>query len=105
MGKNYTEGSSGNPGYDSAINAVVSFIELHGTADTTIPYVGGLKMDARANATGVPHDLITIPGAEHMPFGNILDPNEPYFLRWLNDLSGFLNLAKAECPSAPMIAV
>jgi len=152
--KGYTEGASGNPGYDSAINAVVSvsgamqdlafcasggsapnynpvgcvvnsvnrppfggdltkemaagdipFIELHGTADTTIPYVSGLKMDAQANATGVPHDFITIPGAGHMPFGNILDPNEPYFLRWLNYLSGSLNLAEAECPSAPSVMV
>lgn len=153
--KNYTEGKSGNPGYDSAINAVLSvsgsmqdvafcasggkapeyhpfgcvvnsvdrfpyggdltkemqpgdipFIEVHGTADTTIPYVGAMKTDAQANATGVPHDFITIPGAGHVPFGNMFDPKEPYFLNWLKFLSGALNLAEAECPKAsPIVTV
>merc|ERR1712232_1268739 len=33
-------------------------ILLHGTKDTTVPYQGSMKMDARANTTGVPHDFI-----------------------------------------------
>lgn len=152
--KGYTEGASGNPGYDSAINAVVSVsgsmqdvafcdkigkapeykpsgcvvnsvnrppfggdltaemaagdvpvILLHGTADTTIPYAGAIKMDVQANATGVPHEFITIPGAGHVPYGDIFNVKEPYFLRWLTYLSGSLNLAQSECPAAASVVV
>jgi acetyl esterase/lipase len=147
--KNYTEGESGNPGYDSAINAVLHVSDgmedlafcasvgkapeykpvgcvvnsvnrggdltyelsagdvpvalLHGTADTTVPYVAAMKMDARATEVGVKHDLITIPGAGHVPYRNIFDEKEPYFLRWLAFLSGSLNLAEAECPSKAVV--
>jgi acetyl esterase/lipase len=147
--KNYTEGESGNPGYDSAINAVlhvsggmqdlafcatpgkapewkpsgcvvnsvnhggdltyelsagdVPVAMLHGTKDTTVPYQAAFKMDAQATKVGVKHDLITIPGAGHVPYGNIFDESEPYFLRWLTFLSGSLNLAEAECPSKAVI--
>lgn len=149
--KGYTDGASGNPDYDSAINAVVSvsgsmqdlafcasigkapdfkpfgcvvnsinrggdltsemttgdvpFVLLHGTSDSTIPYVGAVKMDAQANATGVPHDLITIPGANHVPYGDIFNEQEPYFLRWLHFMSGSLNLAEAECPKSSTVIV
>lgn len=147
--KNYTDGESGNPGQDSAINAVlhvsggmedlafcagagkapdykpwgcvvdsvnrggdltnelsagdVPVAMLHGTSDTTVPYVAAMKMDARATEVGVKHDLITIPGAGHVPYANIFDEAEPYFLRWLTFLSGALNLAEAECPSKAVV--
>jgi acetyl esterase/lipase len=144
--KNYNDGESGNPGYDSAVNAVlhvsgamqdlafcisggkapdytpsgcvvnsinkggdltddisagdVPVAMLHGTADTTVPYISAMKMDARATEVGVKHDLITIPDAGHVPYGDIFNENEPYFKRWLTFLSGSLNLAEAECPSS-----
>jgi len=147
--KNYTDGESGNPGYDSSVNAVlhvsggmmdlafctsagkapdytpggcivnsikrggdltnelsagdVPVAMLHGTGDTTVPYISALKMDARATEVGVKHDLITIPGAGHVPYGDIFNENEPYFKRWLTFLSGSLNLAEAECPSSSVV--
>jgi acetyl esterase/lipase len=144
--KNFTDGESGNPNYDSAINAVlhvsgsmqdlafciapgkapnykptgcvvnsinrggdltddmeagdVPVAIIHGTKDTTVPYICALKMDARANEVGLKHDFITIPGAGHVPYGDIFNENEPYFKRWLTFLSGSLNLAEAECPKS-----
>jgi poly(3-hydroxybutyrate) depolymerase len=141
--KGTTDGASGNAGYDSAINGVLSVsgsmrdlafcatvggppkyqpllcvissppgkdltnelskgdvpvVDLHGTKDTTIPYMAGREMITRAGSVGVTSLLLTIPGAGHVPMGNIMDPKEPYLLQWLNFTSGALNLASAECP-------
>merc|ERR1712232_823294 len=134
--KGYTEGHSGNVGYDSAVSAVLSVsgsmrdlafcatvggppkyqpllcaissppgkdltdelskgdvavADLHGTKDTTIPYMAGKEMTDRATAVGVRNLLVTVPGAGHVPFGNLLDPKEPYLLQWLHFISGALN--------------
>lgn len=139
--KGYSEGESGNPGHDSAINAVIAVsgamrdvafcrrvggapdyrpswcvingedltdqmssgdvpvVMLHGTRDKTIPYVGAMKIDARAKQVGVKHELITIHGGGHVPFGDMFNPSGPYFKRWLTFLSGSLNLAQSECPA------
>jgi acetyl esterase/lipase len=147
--KNFTDGESGNPGYDSSVNAVLhisgamealAFCEtpgeapdyepsgclvdqrqrggdltdemsagdvpaamIHGTKDTIVPYITALKMDARATAVGIKHDFITVPGAGHVPYGDIFNEQEPYFKRWLTFLSGSLNLAEAECPSLSIV--
>jgi len=83
-------------------------VMLHGTVDNIVPYAGALKAYARAQEVGVNLELFTIPGANHVPyndvFNNVPDTitggTEPYFLKWLTQLSGSLNLAEAECPSS-----
>jgi acetyl esterase/lipase len=147
---NYTEGVSGNAGYDSRINSVLSVsgsmrdlafcagvggppgyqpylcvissppgkdltkelvagdipvVDLHGTKDTIIPYKAGKEMIDRAASVGAQGLLLTIPGAGHVPMGNIMDPKEPYLMKWLNFTSGALNLAQAECPSHATLMV
>lgn len=76
----------------------IPIVDLHGTKDTTIPYLAGQEMITRATTVGVTSLLLTIPGAGHVPMHNIMDPKKPYLLQWLNFTSGALNLASAECP-------
>lgn len=38
---------------------------IHGTADTDVPYACSADMDRELTKHGVPHELITIPNAEH----------------------------------------
>jgi len=83
----------------------VPIVDLHGTKDTTIPYIAGKELITRATAVGVTSLLLTIPGAGHVPMGNIMDPKEPYLLQWLNFTSGALNLASAECPQGNTLIV
>lgn len=92
------EGDSGNPGYASNLNGVVSLsggvwrrdlvdaneapvLCIHGTADEVVPYGSGYVVipnaidplyiegseviDARAQAIGLKHELITIQGGDH----------------------------------------
>lgn len=79
------EGNSGNPGFPSHVHAVVDqwgqladlnelqageapvFI-VHGTNDTTVPYVNATQLKARADAVGVPAELHPITGAGHAPW-------------------------------------
>lgn len=41
------------------------FLLIHGDADKTVPYQQSLDFQARLRASGVPCDLITIPGGQH----------------------------------------
>mmetsp|Transcript_10656 Transcript_10656/g.32956 ORF Transcript_10656/g.32956 Transcript_10656/m.32956 type:complete len:376 (+) Transcript_10656:3-1130(+) len=139
-----TEGTSGNPGYSSVINAGLSMsgamvdraycagvgpapaytpllctvpgppltpdltenlaagdipgLDMHGTADTVIPYAGGLEWNGTAASKGVPHGFLSVPGAGHVPKGLLFDPNGPYLVPWLTFLAGSLNLRRAACP-------
>jgi len=144
--KQWSDGHSGNAGYDSSINSVIAVsgsmvdlafcstigdapdykpvgcvfngtatpdgdltyeisagdipaVMLHGTVDNIVPYAGALKANARAQEVGVRLELLTIPGANHVPYDDVFNEDEPYFLKWLTFVSGSLNLAEAECPS------
>lgn len=78
------EGASGNPGFSSEIDAVVSLWGLmpdpsqleageapvcviHGTDDPIVPYAGGVAVYQQALAVGVPCELHPIQGAGHSP--------------------------------------
>jgi poly(3-hydroxybutyrate) depolymerase len=93
-----TEGSSGNPGYSSAVQGVVNLcgalgkanwydkaepplISVHGTVDGTVPYKRGLAaniarvegsyvIDSLGKARGLDTKLLTFPGADHVPYAN-----------------------------------
>jgi len=84
------EGESGNPGYSSAVRAVVDFwgmlpdaadsvmeageppvLIFHGTADTTVPYAEAQQLAARATQVGVPHRLVTLSGQGHAAWNNV----------------------------------
>lgn len=79
------EGSSGNPGYSSAVHAVVDLwgflwdlnqLEkgeppvqiIHGTNDRTVPYSRALELQKRATAVGVPVELHPIQNGGHAPW-------------------------------------
>jgi len=83
----------------------VPVVMLHGTADTIVPYSGAIKVDAQAQKVGVRLELLTIPGAQHVPYPDVFNEDEPYFLKWLTHVSGSLNLADAECPSVSNVVV
>lgn len=143
--KQFSDGHSGNAGYDSSINSVLAVsgslvaqgfcsigdapdykptgctfdgtgtpdgdvtyqmsagdipvVMLHGTADNIVPYAGAFEANARAQEVGVRMELLTIPGAGHVPYADVFNEDEPYFRQWLTFVSGSLNLAEAECPS------
>ena len=137
------EGSSGNPGYSSAINvsvpvsgelkseafcksvdpapagcqlvhnATVGYdftgdigtfpgqppvLLVHGTADLTVPYVNGEAAFKRATAAKIPAKLVTIPGAGHVPYEQLLDAKNPYFDQLLRFVADALDAKSAECP-------
>jgi acetyl esterase/lipase len=76
------EGDSGNPGFSSAVGAVVDFwggmhdvsemesgeaplIIIHGTLDATVPFANALQLAARAQAVGVAWELHPLEGVGH----------------------------------------
>lgn len=78
-------GTSGNPGYSSAVRGVVSLsgaaifngsvnhgdapaLDFHGTADPLVPYSWTQATAAAASAAGVEYDLVTWPGEGHVPY-------------------------------------
>ena len=79
----------------------IPVVFLHGTADLVIPYVNAKRASERANSTGVRSKLITLHGAGHVPMHQCFDSQKPYLNEWLTFMSGALNLAQAECPTAP----
>lgn len=44
---------------------------VHGTKDLTVPYANGKEVADRAASVGLPVQLITIPGAGHVPFDEL----------------------------------
>jgi acetyl esterase/lipase len=78
-------GSSGNPGFSSAVGAAVSLsgallggsvdageppsLLFHGTTDTLVPYQWAVNTANGAAAAGVPCYLITYEGEGHVPIG------------------------------------
>ena len=44
---------------------------IHGTDDLVVPYVGGKEVFDQAQRVGLKSSLITIPGAGHVPTGDI----------------------------------
>lgn len=90
------EGSSGNPGYSSAIVAAINLcggignlswieagdeplVSVHGTLDSVVPYGTGATFTGdvihgsgaikpRTDLVGVPHTLRTLKGAAHVPY-------------------------------------
>jgi acetyl esterase/lipase len=80
-----TPGSSGNPGYSSAVSSAVSLsgaaiftnaidstdapaLLFHGTADPLVPYSWATATIAAAQAAGLPAYLITWQGEGHVPY-------------------------------------
>jgi|KBSMisStaDraftv2_1062788.scaffolds.fasta_scaffold312078_1 acetyl esterase/lipase len=98
-------GSSGNPGYSSAVNAAVSLsgaavlttpssgdapsLLFHGTADTVVPYQWALNTQTQATAAGLTCELTSWTGAGHVPYAQhrdeILDQTTN-FLYWTMNL-------------------
>lgn len=78
----------------------VPVVLLHSPGDQIIPYRGGREVAQRANATGVRNLFLTVPGEQHVPVEAMLDPAQPFLSQWSTFLSGALNLAEVECPSA-----
>ena len=69
---------------------------VHGTNDLTVPYINGKEVADRASSVGLTNRLITIPGAGHVPFGELWASTNftHQFFSFLAD-----NFAKgAECP-------
>ncbi len=79
------EGDSGNPGFSSAVGAVIDFwggmhdvsemdsgeaplIIIHGTLDLTVSFANALQLAARAQAVGVTWELHPLEGAGHSPW-------------------------------------
>lgn len=78
-------GTSGNPGYPSAVRGAVSLsgaaifngsvnagdapvLDFHGTADSLVPYSWAQSTQAAAKDAGVEYNLVTWPGEGHTPY-------------------------------------
>jgi acetyl esterase/lipase len=92
-------GSSGNPGYPSTVNAVISIsggmakndlfgagdaptLFFNGTADPLVPYEWAVQNAAALNNAHVPAILELLPGAGHVPFatdGPLMITQSVYF--------------------------
>jgi acetyl esterase/lipase len=89
------EGTSGNPGYSSAVKCVADIwggmasytdmengepplIIIHGTEDTVVPYTEAEKLVARAEAVGIPCELHTLVGTGHAAWQYIED-----YITWI----------------------
>ncbi|HSQ35052.1 MAG TPA: alpha/beta hydrolase [Candidatus Binatia bacterium] len=76
------EGDSGNPGFSSAIGAVIDFwggmsdvsemeageaplVIIHGSLDQTVPFAYARQLESRAQAVGVAYDFHPLEGAGH----------------------------------------
>jgi carboxylesterase type B len=98
-------GTSGNPGYSSAVRAAVALsganvlgrpqtagdapsLMFHGTADGVVPYQWAVDSLDDARAAGLVSSLTTFPGEGHVPFGHrdqILTETTN-FLYWMLDI-------------------
>jgi acetyl esterase/lipase len=88
------------PTYDDTKNVTgppqPPLLMVHGTNDLTVPYINGKEVADRASSVGLTNRLITIPGAGHVPFGELWASTN-----FTHQFFGFLadNFAKgAECP-------
>jgi len=99
-------GTSGNPGYSSAVRSAVSLsgaaviavpsagdapsLLFHGTADPLVPYQWAVNTQTNAQAAGLTSELTTWDGAGHVPYvehrTEILDQTTN-FLYWTMDLT------------------
>ena len=70
---------------------------VHGTADTTVPYREAVALQTRANQTGLPNAMISIPGAGHVPQQQLIEDGD-YLERMLAFMSANMDLEHAECP-------
>ena len=70
---------------------------VHGTADTTVPFREALSMQARANATDLSNKLVAIPGAGHVPVGELIG-SDIFLTPFLEFIVESLKLEDAECP-------
>ena len=73
---------------------------VHGTADAVVPFREAAAMAARANATGLPHELIAIEGAGHVPQQELIE-GPGNLNRLLRFIAAAMDLANAECPTRP----
>lgn len=95
-----SEGASGNPGFSSQVHTVIDlwgFLAdltemdageapvqiIHGTLDSVVPYQLGVDLKQRADAVGVPAELLPIVGAGHAPWSI-------YFASFHEQAVGFL---------------
>ncbi len=69
-------------------------IQIHGSADTTIPVQNAYDLQAAFNAAGTTNELHVIAGAAHSPSGTTYDPNN---LMWSGNF--FVNEWKKVLPS------
>ncbi len=94
-----SEGASGNPGWPSNVQVVISLwgmlfdvtlldagepplCLIHGTNDPVVPYAAALALQSRAALVGVPCVLHPLPGAAHAPW--ILFPQfRPVYVTFL----------------------
>ncbi len=98
-------GTSGNPGYSSAVRAAVSLsgaavlttpssgdapsLLFHGTADPLVPYQWAVDTQAKATAAGLTSELTTWTGEGHVPYAAHRDQiltETTNFLYWTMNL-------------------
>jgi acetyl esterase/lipase len=98
-------GTSGNPGFSSAVSAAVSLsgaalfngsidasdppaLDFHGTADPLVPYAWTQATADAAKAAGVEYNLVTWQGDGHVPYlehrNQILDLSANFLYRKLD---------------------
>jgi len=71
-------------------------MQIHGTADTTVPYVNGKEVNTRAQSVGLSSSLITLDGAGHVPWDRILEPKVVALT--MKNISTVLDLKDAQQP-------
>jgi acetyl esterase/lipase len=71
---------------------------VHGTMDQVVPYLNGKAVNARAEALGLDHKFIVIPGADHMGAPAQLLDDAALLTEMFNYTSKVLHLAGSDCP-------
>eukprot|EP00408_Alexandrium_pacificum_P058263 CAMPEP_0171172370 /NCGR_PEP_ID=MMETSP0790-20130122/9686_1 /TAXON_ID=2925 /ORGANISM="Alexandrium catenella, Strain OF101" /LENGTH=494 /DNA_ID=CAMNT_0011637229 /DNA_START=92 /DNA_END=1573 /DNA_ORIENTATION=+ len=113
---NWGEGSSGNSGYSSEVQAgitlsgtsrssnqrktsgVAPYLAFHNKVDNYVPYGDAVQTRDYLNSIGSQNELITLPGTDHCP--DIFNGNGNKMEDFMGFLTKYLQLAGSTCPSS-----
>eukprot|EP00408_Alexandrium_pacificum_P012085 CAMPEP_0171233300 /NCGR_PEP_ID=MMETSP0790-20130122/40848_1 /TAXON_ID=2925 /ORGANISM="Alexandrium catenella, Strain OF101" /LENGTH=591 /DNA_ID=CAMNT_0011699553 /DNA_START=103 /DNA_END=1878 /DNA_ORIENTATION=- len=113
---NWGEGSSGNAGYSSAVQAgialsgtsrstyqrktsgVAPYLAFHNQVDNYVPYGDAVQTRDYLNSIGSPNELITLPGTDHCP--DIFKGGGGKMQDFMGFLTKYLILPGSTCPSS-----
>ena len=70
-----------------------SLLIVHGTEDSTVPYVNGKEVFDQAQKVGLPSAMVSIQGADHVPWDYIF--SDQYWIPIIKNIYDGLDLKDA----------